>query len=230
MSDLKPWDPGYMPPKVTQEDIDEKKAEDAEARGRGIRAAQAKRDELDQQLAAVNPNATKEERREFHMANTEHGRKILAMTEANLTPEQKLEHQEFALQYLRHFDAPKAYMAATGKTKNVYKRAKEMLYSPYTQDLIKQVTEALEEEQLVTRKDVLLGLWREANSMDESANGGSRVRALMGIARIKKMDIHTQKVEVKQTHNVMHVPMVDNDAWAVAAEQSQQQLKQDVRN
>lgn len=229
MSDLKPWDPGYMPPKVTPEIIEEKLAEDTAARVKGAEAARAKRKELDQQLLAINPDPTPEERREFHMAHTEHGRKILAMTEANLTPEQKLEHQEFAIQYLRCFDAPKAYTLATGKTKNMYKRAREMLYSPYTQSLIKQVTDALEEEQLITRKDVLLGLWREANSMDESANGGSRVRALMGLARIKKMDVHTQKVEVKQTHNVMHVPMVDNDAWAMAAEESQRQLKQDVR-
>ena len=230
MSDLKPWDPGYMPPKVTPEIIEEKLAEDAEARARGAEAARKKRQEVEQQLLAINPDPTEQERREFHMAHTEHGRKILAMTEANLSPEQKLEFQSFAVEYLRHFDAPRAYMAATGKSKPNYKRAREMLYSPYTQHLIKQVTEALEEEQLITRKDVLLGLWREANSMDESANGGSRVRALMGLARIKKMDVHTQKVEVKQTHNVMHVPMVDNDAWAMAAEESQRQLKHDVRN
>lgn len=158
-----------------------------------------------------------------------------AKQEAGRTPaEKQLLWSKFASEYLRDYNVELAYIrtcAVLGKKvgKNAYRKGYDMLRQPFVQVLIKEVVDQLNEEELVTRKDVVLGLWKEANNTGEDANGGSRVRALMGLARIKQMDTKTveKKVEVQ---NVMRVPVpADNDAWAAAAADSQRALKEDVR-
>lgn len=148
--------------------------------------------------------------------------------------EKQLLWSAFASEYLRDYNCELAYIRACGRVgkkvgKNPYAKGYAMRKQPFVQALITKVVDALNEEELVTRKDVVLGLWKEANNHDEDANGGSRVRALMGLARIKQMDTKTVKKEVA-VQNVMRVPVPpDNDAWAAAASESQRALKDDVR-
>lgn len=160
--------------------------------------------------------------------------KAARQAEGRSPAEKQLMWSRFASEYLRDYNCELAYIracAVIGKKpgKNPYRKGYDMVRQPFVQALIKEVVDALNEEELVTRKDVVLGLWKEANNHDEDANGGSRVRALMGLARIKQMDTKTVKKEVA-VQNVMRVPIPpDNDAWAAAASESQRALKEDVR-
>lgn len=204
---LNPWDEGYKAPEI---DV-------AAYKKAYTSAAGAVGGEVKRELAKSGEGSAMSKR-------------LLKMTEDEMSPEQKLFCQEFAVEYLRDFSAWQAFIRAGGSPKAARARGPQLMRTPYVAGLIRKVVESLEEENLVTRKDIIMGLWREANDDSESANGGSRVRALMGLARIKQMDVKIVKNEGTIQHNVMAVPMaVDNDAWAAAAEQSQQALKSDVR-
>lgn len=212
MSDLNPWDEGYEPPVIDANAIKSAKMQDANAKSQAVKQRNKK-------LIAEGIEPPK----------TEVQKMLDTRTEENLSAEEQIFYQDFTVEYLRDFNARNAWLRAGGPPKSAHVRGPQLLKTPYVQKLIQTVTNELEIENIVTGKQVVMGLWREANYFGEDGNSGSRVRALMGLARIKKMDVQVVEQKTVQ-HNVMVVPMaVDNDAWAEAAAQSQAQLKSDVR-
>ncbi len=222
MSDQNPWDDDYVPPPEIKKPLPSApspppflfQTENVGVNRLGMLAG----NNNDVRDIVESPSAQKEARRE-----------------AGRTPaEKQLLWTKFASEYLRDYNCELAFIRACafiGKKpgKNAYKKGYAILRQPFVQMLIKRVVDELNEEELVTRKDVVMGLWKEANSTSEDANGGSRVRALMGLARIKQMDTKTVEKKVN-VQNVMRVPIpADNDAWAAAAADSQRALKEDVR-
>lgn len=205
---LMPWDEGYKAPEI---DVAAYKSEFTKRAG--LASGEAKRE----MIKTGNPSKL--------------SKQIAKLTEDEMSNEQKLFCQDFAVEFLRDFHAANAFIRAGGPVKSAKVRGPQLKRTPYVEGLIRKVVDSLEEENLVTRKDIIMGLWREANDTEsEGASGGARVRALMGLARIKQMDIKIVKNEGVIQHNVMAVPMaVDNDAWAAAAEESQKSLKHDVR-
>lgn len=221
---LNPWDEGYVAPEFDVQQIYSDRAVAAVTASNAVRAE--RRREAEQE----NPGLSDGELHKIVNSQSKVGQRLATRTEEALTPEQRELYQDFAVEYLFDFNAPLALIRAGGKPKSAAVRGPQMLRTPYVQQLIKLAMDSLEEENLVTRKQIIMGLWREANDQNEGASGGARVRALMGLARIKQMDVKVVETKATVQHNVMHVPMaVDNDSWAQAAEQSQQALKSDVR-
>lgn len=223
MSELNPWEAGYQAPKPMIPSAPKPNIPAAPSAPPFLEKTQNQGMNRLGMLAGPNSDVDK-------IINKGSSQQAARKAEGRSPAEKQLVWSRFASEYLRDYNVELAYIRATGKKcKNAYRKGYTMLKQPFVQALIKEVVDRLNEEELVTRKDVVLGLWREANSHEEDANGGSRVRALMGLARIKQMDTKTveKKVEVQ---NVMRVPVPpDNDAWAAAAAESQRALKDDVR-
>lgn len=217
----KPWEEGYSQPEI---DLAQRNRERASKAGIASGEAKRKREEA---LANLPANATPEQI--AAATQSKQARRLSKLSEENLSIEKRQLYQDFACEYLRDFNPTNAWIRAGGKPKSAMVRSRQVLRTPYVQKLINTVMDSLEEDNLVTRKQIIMGLWREANDREEGSSGGARVRALMGLARIKKMDV--QVVENKGTiqHNVMAVPMTDAGGWAKAAEESQAALKSDVR-
>lgn len=212
MSELNPWDVGYVAPILDRAAIVGANSQRAAEAG-----AEVKRRNKALKAEGITPPKTKTQ----EMLDTR--------TEENLSLEDQVFYQNFTIEYLRDFNATNAWLRADGPPKSARVRGSQLLKTPYVQKLIQKVTDELEIDNLVTGKQVVMALWREANHYGEDGGSGARVRALMGLARIKKMDVQVVEQKVVQ-HNVMVVPMaVDNDAWAAAAAESQAQLKSDVR-
>lgn len=222
MSGLYPWDEGYEAPSIDAAAI--KSANTAKAGAIG----QALRKERQEKILSgeIDPN----DEEGMKAVTSKLGVALSKHTEENLSVGQKLKYQDFAVEYLRDMDPTLAWIRVGGKPKSAHVRGRQVLRTPYVQGLIQRVVDETEQENLVSGKQIIMALWREGNYFGEDGGAGSRVRALMGLARIKKMDVQVVEKTVKKTH-VMQVPMaVDADAWGQAAAQSQAALKSDVRN
>ena len=222
MADLNPWDEGYVAPVF---DVKELKA--AVARKAGLTGQQRKREK---NQAIIDGTLDVSDERAMDAVASNLSKTLATKTEENLSDTEKLRYQEFAVQYMKDMDPTMAWIRAGGKPKSAHVRGRQVLRTPYVQQLIQRVVDGLEQENLVTGKQIIMGLWREANYFGDDGGAGSRVRALMGLARIKKMDVQVVEQKTVQ-HNVMVVPMGSNaDDWAKAAAESQGALKAEVRN
>lgn len=221
MSGLYPWDEGYKPPEIDVAAL--RSAQNSKA---GQVGQQLKKERQEKILSGeVDPD----DEEGMKAISSKLGIALSKHTEENLSVGQKLKYQDFAVEYLRDMDPTLAWLRVGGKPKSAHVRGRQVLRTPYVQSLIQRVIDETEQENLVSGKQIIMALWREANYMGEDGGAGSRVRALMGLARIKKMDVQVIEKSVKKTH-VMHVPMaVDADTWGQAAAQSQAALKSDVR-
>lgn len=214
---LKPWEEGYeAPPLISNEEYAEHRySNGAHALEKGRAKRMERKEARDAGLPV--PKSKEEEIGETR-------------TEETLTEGTKNKVKEFVMEYLRDFNGTAAVMRCGWNPQTAHTTARKYLHMKYTQDLINEVMAEVEEDQLINRKQIIAGLVREANYFGEDGGASSRIKALMGLARIKKMDVQVQEVKGVIQHNVMAVPMaVDTDAWAAAAEQSQAELKSDVR-
>lgn len=222
MAELNPWDEGYVAPVF---DVKELKA--AVGRRAGLAAQNAKREKTQ---AILNGDLDVSDEKAMEAVASKLSKQIATRTEENLSDTEKLRYQDFAVEYMKDMDPTLAWIRAGGKIKSAHVRGRQVLRTPYVQQLIQRVVDACEQENLVTGKQIIMGLWREANHFGDDGGAGSRVRALMGLARIKKMDVQVVEQKTVQ-HNVMVVPMGSTaDDWAKAAAESQGALKAEVRN
>ena len=214
---LKPWEPGYEPPPLISNeeyaDYRYRNGTEGIAKGREVIAERKKARD-----AGLPVPPSKEEL------------KGELQTEETLSEPTKAKVREFVMEYLRDFNGVQAVLRCGWNPQTAHTLSRKYLHMRYTQDLINEVMAEVEEDDLINRKQIIAGLIREANYFGEDGGASARIKALMGLARIKKMDVQVQEVKGTITHNVMAVPMaVDTDAWAAAAEQSQAELKSDVR-
>lgn len=239
---LNPWEPGFVPPKPpTPEEI---AARDNEIRAKG-RTRRAENDQLraegkeptfSKDNRKVNSKASNDpetRRRKGADPNSANSRKIATKTSDAINAKEKAKVNLFVDAYLQCHDAPRAAVMAGVSPASAVQVGYEMLRWPAVIERMDAVVEQLEEERLLTRKMVLMGLLKEANYHGHDSSHGSRVRAWMGLARIKKMDVQVTEVDVTHRGGVMLIPMPDSantiDGWAQFAEEGQRQLKEDVR-
>jgi len=221
MSELNPWDEGYEAPV-----FDAKALRSAVGRTAGLAAQKAKREKTQ---AILDGTLDVSDEKAMAAVASKLSKRLETRTEENLSDTEKLRYQEFAVEYMKDMDPTLAWIRAGGKIKSAHVRGRQVLRTPYVQQLIQRVVDGLEQENLVTGKQIIMGLWREANYFGDDGGAGSRVRALMGLARIKKMDVQVVEQKTVQ-HNVMVVPLGSSaDDWAKAAQESQGALKADVR-
>lgn len=150
-------------------------------------------------------------------------------TEENLSESAKLKRDRFIVEYLKDFNQTRAATRAGFAARSAAKKGSELIREPYVQQKIQEKLDELEEDAIVTRKHVMVGLVREANLEGRGSVHIARVNAWGKLAKILGMEI--QKTE--NTHRisgVMEVPMAKSIAeWEGYATGSQQQLKDEVR-
>lgn len=162
--------------------------------------------------------------------------KLSRKTEENLSPKTKKRADEFVAQYLRDFNAKRAFMRllmsegrAMEDISDDYAQngGYQMTRWPYVQQKIQAALEEAEEKNIVQRSEVLYGLKREANL--QSGKPGS-VTAWVGLSRILGMDVKKIEANLALRGGILIVPETANlDSWEVRAAAAQAALKEEVR-
>jgi hypothetical protein len=138
-----------------------------------------------------------------------------------------LKRERFVMEYLKDFSIKKAALRIGCAAHSAAQQGHAILNEPYVQRRILQVLEDMEESDLLTRKDVILGLLTEARTAESDA---ARVAAWSKLSKIKGMEVDLISGQVSHRHHVMEVPAkaiaVD---WEEAAVVSQDALKIEVR-
>ncbi len=145
----------------------------------------------------------------------------------SMRPGTLLKRERFVMEYLRDFSIKKAAIRVGCAAHSAAQQGHAMLQEPYVQRRILQVLEDMEESDLVTRKDVVLGLLIEARTAESDA---ARVAAWSKLSKIKGMEVDLVSGKFQHTHHVMEVPekVVEGD-WEEAAISAQDTLKVEVR-
>lgn len=146
----------------------------------------------------------------------------------------KLLRKKFVNEYLKDFNASRALLRMGYKydlkVANAY--AGKWMGEAYTQYLIAEAMEKMDEQAIVDRKEVLLGLKREAHAPDVpfSSNASTRISALRSLAKILGMEIVKADVNMTIGGGVMAIPLSGSpEEWEKATQLAQAKLKEAVR-
>lgn len=219
---FKPWEAGYVAPGA----VHKKSPAEVGALG-GLKTQARKRAGLPAERKT--DGTAKQGAKRTNVARQE---KFEGMTEETIPLKKKEFLDRFVFEYLHDFNSSMAWIRAGGSVDRSTTGGPESLRTGYVQKQLRIVTEMVDEEKLVTRGEVLMGIKREANHYGEDGSSSARVRAWGMLAKIKGMDAPLPKdpEEVGPRGGVMEVPMsVTTVEWAEVATQSQLQLKNDVR-
>ena len=159
-------------------------------------------------------------------------RRIAKRTADRMTPAMKQRRDLYIEGLLMGYTRFTAAIHAGIPKRSAAKEGSQMFHEPYVQQKFRELREACEEEQLVTRKEVILGLKQEATNHDDpESKHASRVTAWCNLAKIcgfSKPEEH--KVEILHKGGVMVVPAHDSvDAWEASVVATQDALSKDVR-
>ena len=145
----------------------------------------------------------------------------------NMRPSTLLKRERFVMEYLKDFNIKGAAIRIGCAARTAAQQGHAILNEPYTQRRILQVLQDMEESDLLTRKDVIIGLLREARGAESDA---ARVAAWAKLSKIKGMEIDMVSGQFKHIHHVMEVPAAGRVVdWEDAAVVSQENLKVEVR-
>lgn len=136
-------------------------------------------------------------------------------------PKERVFFEAFVDQYIKDFDGHKA-MSRLGYAKVASSGYTKFIDNPYVQALIFDKLRGAKAEDLVSRNEVMLALWREGHK--ETNSGSERIAALTQVSKMLGADLSAPTPVV----NVMVVPGLDMNAWLAEASSTQQQLKASV--
>ena len=165
--------------------------------------------------------------------------RLAAKTEGNLSTKQRDRADTFISQYLRDFNATRAFIRTQMEEGKAYEdidynyamnQGYQMTRWPYVAQKIQEAMETAEEKNIISRSEVLFGLKREANYNGPSASHGARVNSWGKLAQILGME--TKKIEqtLALKGGVMIVPETqDLDSWEARTQAAQAALKEEVR-
>lgn len=125
----------------------------------------------------------------------------------------------------------RAAILAGCKPRSATKAGSTMWAEPYVQEQFHKLKNAIAEEDLVCKMDILRGLKAEAEDTEcPSGTQAARVSAWNSLARILGVE-KPQKVDMNMSGGVMIVPMIEGDShdWERQAADQQQALKDAVR-
>lgn len=230
---LKPWEAGY----VTPPDIPHDHAAAGRKGGANLQAKlQAAREAtvIERPLAPAatgSPTNWVPDASELP-APLAYNEELHEQVEAKpITLKQKIFYDLFIVEYIKDFNKSMAYIRAGGSVGHAPAGGAQVYRTPYVQRALMMLREQLEEENIITRTEILYSLKREANYYGDDGSAASRTKALTILAKILGMEAPT-KIEQTTTHRggVMVVPMVASTAdWKMQALTSQEALKSDVR-
>lgn len=156
--------------------------------------------------------------------------RVARMTDDNLTDKQRDLATKFCHEYIRDFNVLNAWLRCGGNPQ-APTSAREMIRWPFVQQYLAQIGDHMEESDLCTRKEIILGLKKEAHNNDpENSSHSARVSAWGKLARINQMDVQVTKGTVEHRGGVMLVPAPapNMDDWESKTVEGQASLKSDV--
>lgn len=147
--------------------------------------------------------------------------------------------ERFITEYLRDFNAAAAYARAMGPEelearglvwKSCQNEGWKMKQDPHVARVIADTIQAMEEEQLITRKEIIAGLKREAHYDGYDSQHGARVTAWSQLGKFLGMDTRRVEVNLASQGGILVVPATQSaDEWEKRATEAQAALKKDVR-
>lgn len=155
--------------------------------------------------------------------------RIAKRTEGMMTGPMKDRRDRFIDALLRGDTKREAAMYAGVPARSASKEASTMWREPYVQQRLRELREALNEDELLTRKELVLNVKQIA--FDDKELGGVRVGASALLARVMGFEA-AKKLDVDLNHRggIMLVPVMGSVAdWEQAAAESQKRLKDEVR-
>jgi len=118
-------------------------------------------------------------------------KRLMAMEEKFSNQQSVHQRKAFVVEYIKDFSSIKALRRLfVGKTNNYYvTKTKRFMQCGYVQLLISMVLEEIEEDAIVTRKEVLTSLKKEMNCYDSDATSASRVAASKALGKLLGMEV-----------------------------------------
>ena len=162
-------------------------------------------------------------------ADSDNQKRLARRTKENLSSEMLERREKFVDALIMGMPKYQAAIYAGVPIRSAHKEGSNLFCEPYVQERFKELREAIDEANLLTRKELILNV--KSIAFDDREQGGARVGASGLLAKILGYEAPTKiQAEVEHKGGVMMVPMAPGlDAWEQAAESAQQQLKSDVR-
>jgi hypothetical protein len=131
----------------------------------------------------------------------------------------------FIREYIKDFNATKSLIRLGCENhKAASVQGCQLLREPYVAKKLDETIRQLQPTDVVTRQQVMAGLWEEANSPKNY--GDTRVRALAHIG--KMLGMGREENQQNTSSGVMLVPMTASDDWGKIAAAAQAILKSGV--
>jgi hypothetical protein len=166
------------------------------------------------------------------MSENNHGRSagesaLLARTEEALSPAAKVLRRAFIDEYLKDLNFVRA-MRRLGydheDDKRLRTQAEKWTREPFVQQEMMRRIRALEPTDVVTRGQVMMRMWEEAN--DATNDGSTRVAALAHTAKMLGMYNKEEDNAPTFGQGVMMIPVMNLDDWSATSIVAQEKLKQ----
>ncbi|AZF88146.1 terminase small subunit [Microcystis phage Me-ZS1] len=156
---------------------------------------------------------------------SKNSQRVARRTAENMTPEMKRKRDIYVDALLRGASKREAALVAGVSPRTALKEGCMWFNEPYVVERFARLREALDEAQLLTRKELILNI--KSIAIDEYVQDSARVAASALLSKIMGFDAPT-KVEVNAS-GVMVVPGVASvDEWETTAQAQQQQLTTDA--
>lgn len=150
-------------------------------------------------------------------------------------PIDKIKAQAFAKEYLVDFDGVNALIRAglapdTSSVEYLVRSAAKYVRNIHVLQALQAFVSRIEEEKIVSRERVLMGLYEEANFRGLGSTQSARVAAWAKLAKILGMEDGDKPDPLSVRGGVMLVPLAGSvEEWEKAAVGQQARLKAEVR-
>lgn len=162
--------------------------------------------------------------------NSRTTRQIMSRTTERLAPAAKAIRDKYVDFLLKGHTKAQAAIYAGYAPRSAFKKGSELYYEPYVQERLAKLRDKMDDDQIITRKEVIIGLVQEARNDGPDSKHAARVQAWSQVAKIMGYEAPT-KVEATVTHKggimVVALAPTDND-WEAVATVSQNRLQHDA--
>ena len=141
--------------------------------------------------------------------NSESAKSLARNTAEKLSKDAKRRRRRFVQRYIIHFNGKRAAMEVGVPERSAAKAASQFLREPYTVMVYEKLLAESEEENLCSRKEVIMGLKREANYYGLDGQSSARVSAWSKLG--KYMGMEKGKGDTGNTVH-LHFDAQDEDA------------------
>lgn len=169
------------------------------------------------------------------MAHSTYAEQLRRRNERAYRPNEIAFREMFVREFVKDWHQTRAAIRAGVKPSTASAKAAALMQEEYVLRRIYDFIESVDEETLLTRKKVIVGLMNEANDFAMGSSHGARVNAWKTLGKYMGMEITRVEGEVTHKGNVMVIPSsptgdtFDAESWEEAASQAQQELKKVVR-